>query len=257
MGLNQIKTSCDAEHEQIALWLDGQPVSTEALLDLVRKQGSLPKLVQEWVLDRTLGDTKLPECEQVSLLQDFRKEQSLESEEAFHDFLINRHIDQTLLLQMLSRPHQVVLYREERWGPAVGSLYLQNKDQFDQVRYRRLQSDNNDVMQEIYFRLKDQEESWESLARQFPGAPPDATAMIGPVPVAEVEPQILELLRQLEPGRVGRPLQIDGQVVVVALEEFTPSALNQTIRDTLLRQAFEAWLQTECTRILNKINFQA
>lgn len=257
MNQNQTSTNCDTTHDQAALWLDGEPVSIHALLNLVRKQGSVPKLVQEWVLDQTLVDTLLPESQQASLLQDFRNEHGLESDEAFHDFLINRHIDQTLLLQMINRPHQVILYREERWGPATNSLYLQKKDQFDMVRYRRLQSSNSDVMQEIYFRLKDREESWESLARQFPGAPPDATALTGPVAVAEVERPILELLRQLEPGRVGRPLQLNEQVVVVALEEFIPSALNQTIRDTLLRQAFEEWLQAECNRILNNISFPA
>ena len=246
-----------ALQQQVALHLDGEPISTRDILNLARKQGSIPKLVQEWVLDRTLAETPLPETQLDVLLEEFRKQQGLDSDEAFQAFLINRHIDQGLLLQIISRPHQVVAYREERWGPAANSLYLQKKDQFDLVRYRRLQSSNSDVMQEIYFRLKDQEESWESLARQFPGAPADATALVGPIAVAEVEQPILELLRQLEPGKVGRPVQLNDEVVVVALEEFTPSALNQTIRDTLLRQAFEEWLQAECDRILNKISFPA
>lgn len=249
--------SARQRHEDlsVAFELDGEIVDNAALVRLLRKQGSLPKIVQEWVLDRTLAQTNLPENEQQSLLREFQQEQGLESEEAFQDFLLNRHIDQRLLIQMLSRPHQVVLYREERWGPAVNSLYLQKKDQFDRVRYRRLQASNSDVMQEIYFRLKDQEESWESLARQFPGAPPDATALVGPVPVAEVEGPVLQQLRQLSPGKVARPLQLNDQVVVVALEEFIPSTLDQNIRDTLLRQTFEEWLQAECTRILNKIKF--
>jgi hypothetical protein len=258
MTLNSKTPNADAApQDQIALRLDEKPITIRAFLSLARKQGSIPKLVQEWVLDQTLAETPLPETQQSALLDEFLKQQGLESDEAFQAFLINRHIDQTLLLQMISRPHQVVAYREERWGPAASSLYLQKKDQFDLVRYRRLQSSNSDVMQEIYFRLKDQEESWESLARQFPGAPTDATALVGPLAVAEVEQPILEVLRQLEPGKVGRPLQLNDQVVVVALEEFTPSALNQTIRDTLLRQAFEEWLQTECDRILNKISFPA
>jgi len=253
--MNTVEIRSEVSQPSEALRLDGETVSTKELVNLLRKQGSLPKLVQEWVMDRILAETSLPESQQANLIQDFRKEQNLESEEAFKEFLTNRHIDQNLLSQMLCRPHQVILYREDRWGPAANSLYLQKKDQFDLVRYHRLQSENSDVMQEIFFRLKDQEESWESLARQFPGAPPDATGMIGPIPVAEVEQQVLELLRQLEPGRVGRPLQLGDQIIVVSLDEFIPSSLNQTIRDTLLRQAFEEWLQTECTRILSNINF--
>lgn len=248
-------TPQDRETTAAALKLDGHQLSMGELVNLIRKQGSLPAIVQEWILDRILQEIALPESEQTRLLDEFRKEQCLESDEAFEGFLLNRHIDVQLLLQMLSRPHQVVRYREERWGPAVNSLYLQKKDRFDLVRYRRLQAGDADVMQEIYFRLKDREESWESLARQFPGAPADATALVGPVAVSAVEQPILQQLRDLEPGKVGRPLQVEDQVVVVALEEFIPSTLDQEIRDTLLRQAFEEWLQSECTRILDKLDF--
>ena len=57
--------------------------------------------------------------------------------------------------------------------------YLKHKEQFDLVTYWRLESSNQDLMQEIYFRLKDKEESWDSLARQFPGAGPKATVCRG------------------------------------------------------------------------------
>ena len=38
------------------------------------------------------------------------------------DHLQNRHIDESLLIKILSRPLQVVHYREERWGPFAQSL---------------------------------------------------------------------------------------------------------------------------------------
>jgi len=146
-------------------------------------------------------------------------------------------------------------YREERWGPFTQSLYLQHKDQFDLVSYYRLESSNADVMQEIYFRLKDGEESWDGLARQFPGAPADATALQGPISVAEVEAPILEVLRESETGRVLRPLRVGSQTVVTALEKFQPSTFGDEVRTALLRQAFDEWMTQECSKMLNKIRF--
>ena len=62
-----------ALQQQVALHLDGEPISTSDFLNLARKQGSIPKLVQEWVLDRTLAETPLPETQLDVLLEEFRK----------------------------------------------------------------------------------------------------------------------------------------------------------------------------------------
>ena len=112
-------------------------------------------------------------------------------------------------------------------GDLCAKPYLQHKEKFDLVSYYRLGSSNPDVMQEIYFRLKDGEESWDGLARQFPGATADTTALQGPTPVAEIEATIVEALRQSEKGRIIRPLQVGSEMVVVALEEFQPSLFGE------------------------------
>lgn len=238
-----------------ALWIDNNPLITTELVDLLRRQGAMPRLIREWVLDRTLAETKLEDSFQQQLLADYRSTNKLTTAEAYQDHLDQRHVDETQLLKMLCRPHQVVRYREDRWGPYAQSLYLQHKERFDKVTYQRLEASNADVMQEIYFRLKDGEESWDALARQFPGAGPQATAQRGPVAVAEVEAPVLKLLRSSEPGRVARPFTVGNTVIVVALKEFQPSSFNTEVRTLLLRQTFDEWLNAECSRMQQKIRF--
>ncbi len=238
-----------------AMWIDDVSLSSDELVKLIRQQGALPRLVQDWVLNSTLAEIEIDQETHQSLLDDYRTSNQLTSDEAYADHLQKRHIDESLLLKILIRPLQVVRYREERWGPFAQSLYLQHKERFDLVTYHRLESSNADVMQEIYFRLKDGEESWDGLARQFPGAPADATALRGPVPVADVEATVLEALRQSEPGRVARPIHVGSQVIVVALKHFQPSTFGDEVRTALLRQAFDEWVAQECSRMLNKIRF--
>ncbi len=238
-----------------ALWIDENPLSNFDAIQLIRRQGALPRLIQEWILDKELAQIPLEEGIQPNLLSEYRQANNLENEEAYEDHLRNRHLNESLLLKMISRPHQVIRYREDRWGPLASSLYLQNKERFDLVTYNRLEASNANVMQEIYFRLKDGEESWDSLARQFPGAGPEATARKGPVPVAEVESHVLETLRQSQPGQVARPVHLGTQVIVVALEQFQPSNFDEEVRTALLRQAFDDWIAQECSKMLNKIRF--
>jgi hypothetical protein len=239
------------------LLLDDQAIAAEHLLGLLRRQGQMPSLVRELVLDQALTAVAISAGEEDELLQAFRSERQLESEEAFVGFLQASHLSEALLRQMVTRPERVVRYREERWGPRANSLYLQHKERYDLVTYRRLQCGNADVMQEVFFRLKDREESWESLAQQFAGGDPNATGLIGPVPVGNVEETVLTALRQQGAGRVCRPISLGDQVVVVELEAFQPSEFNDELRTRILREEFENWLQEECSKMLSKVTYPA
>ena len=239
------------------LLLDDQPIKADQLLGLLRRQGQIPNLVRELVLDQALSTVELSPEEEEQHLQAFRSERQLESDEAFVGFLQASTLDEQLLRQMVTRPERVVRYREERWGPRANSLYLKHKERYDLVTYRRLQCSNADVMQEVFFRLKDREETWESLAQQFAGGDPNATGRVGPVPVGSLEESVLSALRQQGPGRVCRPVSLGDQVVVAELEAFQPSEFNEVLRNRILREAFETWLQEECSKMLNKVTYPA
>ncbi|MDA7433320.1 hypothetical protein N8501_01480 [Synechococcus sp. AH-601-N10] len=238
-----------------ALWLDEKPISGADVLNVLRIQGKISALVHELILNEAVSETKLDTHFQEELLNNFRNERNLESDEAFQDFLSKNHLTKALLLSMLSRPHKIVQYREERWGPRANSLYLKHKDRYDMVTYRRLQSSNADVMQEVFFRLKDQEDSWETMARQFPGAKPDSDARIGPIAVTQLEPAILEALRRSTPGTVLRPIRVQDQVIVVQLETFEASLFNEDLRTRILRDEFDAWLKDECSKMMSKLRY--
>ena len=236
-----------------ALWLDDQPVTTAEVMAVLRKEGKLPEMVQFLVLERTLREVELTPEKESELEQTFRKQQNLESEENFKVYLEKMHITKTLLLEKLSRPERVVKYREERWGPMANSLYLKNKEKYDLINYRRLQSSNPDVMQEVFFRLKDKEESWETIAQQFPEAPKDADARQTAIPASQIEAPLLAALRRAGPGVVLRPLQIDATTVVVTeLESIETNSFDE-LQNLIIREEFESWMQSECNRMLNKL----
>ena len=158
-------------------------------------------------------------------------------------------------MQVLTRPERVVRYREERWGPRAQSLYLKHKDRYDLVTYRSLECADSDLMQEVYFRLKDNEESWQSLARQLQPNNPDADGSHGPIPVSSMNSTLLESLRTAGVGVVTRPIKQGEEFIVAQLESFQPSHFDDELRGAILRQEFESWLEEECTKILNKISF--
>ena len=94
------------------LLLDDQPITADQLLGLLRRQGQIPSLVRELVLDQALATVELNPEDEEQQLQAFRAQRQLETEEAFVGFLQASQLDETLLLQMVTRPERVVRYRE-------------------------------------------------------------------------------------------------------------------------------------------------
>jgi len=237
------------------LRLDERPITDEDILNILRRHYQIPMLVRELILEQEMASVALETGLEEKLLNDFCKQRQLESPEAFQGFLRANHLDEALMKKMVSRPARVMRYREERWGPRANSLYLKHKDRYDMVTYRRLQCGSADLIQEVFFRIKDREESWESLALQFNPGDPKANARIGPVPVSQLEPSLLEALRQSGVGKVIRPIALADQTVVAELETFQASQFDEELREQVLREEFETWLQEACTKMLDKVTF--
>ena len=237
------------------LWLDEYTVDSNKLLNTLRRQGHMASLVQELVLEKELETINLEPEEERRLLKEFRSVKNLENSDSYLDFLNRSQLNEALLLQSLSRPYKVVRYREERWGHCTNTLYLKNKERYDRIVYRCLQAIDADVMQEVFFRLKDQEDSWENLACQFPGAKPNANARQGPVLAADIEPKLLQALRYAGPGRVIKPLSLGTKIVVAELESLEASHLDNGLRTRILQEEFDGWLRRECARMLRKLRY--
>ena len=240
-----------------ALWLDDQPVSTAEVMAVLRKERKLPELVRNLVLDRTLSEVKLTPEREATLISEFREQKKLLSDEAFADFLQKPH-HKTPTARNSQPATSSIAIPGRTLGTQSQLPVFKHKDRYDRINYRRLQSGSADVMQEVFFRLKDKEDSWESMARQFPGAPSNADALQKRVPAVDIEERLLATLRKAGPGVIIRPLQLNPTTVVVAeLESIEASRFDEELRYLILRREFESWLQEECSKMINNLQLPA
>ena len=98
--------------ETTALWIDDNQITASEAISLIRKQGNIPRLVQEWVLDNTVGHIDIDKNLLAELLGNYRTKNQLHTDAAYTEHLQKRHIDESLLLRMLARPYQVIKYRD-------------------------------------------------------------------------------------------------------------------------------------------------
>ena len=131
--MKNTNTATAINSTEIAFLMDDQPVSHKQIIESLRINQQINSLIKDLVLEQTLASVVLERELEKRLLSDFRKENNLETEETYLDFLKVKHLDEQLLIKLVTRPERVVRYREERWGPRSNSLYLKHKERYDKI----------------------------------------------------------------------------------------------------------------------------
>ena len=58
-----------------------------------------------------------------------------------------------------------------------------------------------------------------------------------------IEPQLAQRLRSLRAGELKAPEAMGGWNVLLRLEQLTPARLDAAMRETLLNEQFDSWIQ--------------
>lgn len=241
--------------EEPAFWLDDQPIQAKEIIDILRSESGFTNLVKSIILNQTLSSIKLGIDTEKALVDDFRKKRGLEEKDKFESFLKDNNLNDSLLRKMVIKPTKIVKYREERWGPRVNSLYLKHKDLYDRITYKRIETNDGDVMQELFFRLKEKEDTWDNIARQLPGAEPNQNATQTLIPANKIEPMLLELLRKSKPNEVTKPICLnENNFVVASLINIETRKLDETLRVEILQKELNDWLEAETQKQIKKVS---
>lgn len=236
--------------EKPVMWIGETPFSATELLEAICMEKLQIPITKELLLKRHLEGIILDDGTEV--LRKFKEVNKLIDQEKYNKYLENNRITEKILVQFLQRPNKLKIFKEERWGPRANALYLKNKEKYDKMSYYQLKSRDSDVMQEVYFRIKDGEETWESMSQKLPGA---NNPKIGPVAAEEIEPELIEEMKKLGAGKIVKPLKVKGEYVVAELCETLPTKFDSTLREQILHDEFCNWLKTETKAMLNKTRF--
>jgi parvulin-like peptidyl-prolyl isomerase len=222
-----------------------QSVSQPILHKLAQYQ-LLPHLIKELVIDEAIAPITLTKDETQTAIASFSQSQRLNSAEAKQAWLNHFSMsDEQLEIQAI-RLAKLEQFKQERWSNQVEPLFLAQKQHFDQVTYSLLRTENADIAQELYFRLKGEEQTFSELVPEYSQGPEVQTGgLIGPVEVARLHPALSQILMRAQPGKVCPPTKLEQWVVIVRLEQLTPAVLDDSLRQRLLDHLFQEWMQQQ------------
>ena len=162
-----MKDSTNKKTEEATILLGEIELTSTDIIEIIRIKEMMPIIAREKIEHEKLKSIQIPMETLRDEISEFRDKEDLKREEDYLNYLRKRGITVDLHEKEILKKLKIEKFKEERWGNRFNSLYLKNKDQFDQYTYKFLGLENGNAMKEVYFRLKDGEETWETMAEQF------------------------------------------------------------------------------------------
>lgn len=152
----------------------------------------------------------------------------------------------------LWRPKALQIFAESKFGPGLEEAFLAAEGGHDQIIYSLLRVHDAGLARELWIRLEEGEATFAELASTY-GEGPEAArkGVMGPVSIGTIKPpELAQLLRTLQPGEVHPPRQLGEWLLLLRLEQLTPARFNAAMREFLLNQQLDAFLNARVQLLL-------
>lgn len=233
-------------------------ISAEDIIPLLAGYQLLTPLLRELILDQALASFSCTPEEKATAIQQFLEHHQIADEAAKHAWLKQQGMTPAQLEALATRGLFIEKFKQATWGHKLESYFLGRKSQLDRVIYSLIRSQDPGIVQELYFRIQEGEQSFTDLAREYSQGPEAQTGgLIGPVELSTPHPVLAQMLRTSQPGQLCPPTRLGEWLVIVRLEKFIPAQLDAAMRQRLLNECFNTWLSEQLNQQLAQSQLDA
>ncbi|WP_026734105.1 peptidylprolyl isomerase [Fischerella sp. PCC 9605] len=238
-----------------SLLVGSEMLQADELLSLLHRYQLLPQVLRAKVIDEAIAQFSCTEAEKEAAIAHFCQRYQLTSKELQKTWLQQHHLTEAAMQELAIRPVLIKKFQYAMWGKKLESYFLQRKADLDQVVYSMIRTQDEGLVQELYFRILEGEQSFAAAAQQYSQGPESKTGgVLGPVPLSQPHPVIQKILSASQPGQLWEPRLIADWFVIIRLEKFLPAQLDETMQLWLLDELFESWIQTQIQTRLQSSN---
>ena len=222
------------------------------VVDLLRKHDLLRSLVNRQFVANSVRTVVITSEQREELLKAYRQHQGLQKDEVFQEHLLKRGLTHTDLIGRLELPVRIRLRSMEMFSVKAEQRFLARKDGLDRVVYSLLRLKDSFLARELYLQLSEGESEFAQLASKFSEGPEkDTLGVVGPIPLCQSHPDLVEKIRAIRPGTLLEPFQVQGWWLVVRLDAHLPATFDESTKVLMCGELFSEWVDAEVTRIIS------
>ncbi|MEL6554550.1 MAG: peptidylprolyl isomerase [Cyanobacteria bacterium J06621_11] len=226
-----------------AIQIGAKSIDTPTLVNKMFQYRLLEKFVQESTVDDLIEGVV---CDPTLALEAYCKRRKLETDEHVQAWCKQEHLTPGQMRIEALREAKLAQFKEDTWGDRLQTFFLQQKDQLDRVVYSLIRVKSAELAQELYFRLCDDGISFTDIAKQYSeGKEAQTGGLVGPVELKVPHPTIAKMLQVSEENQLWSPTKIGDWFVIVRFEKRIPAQMDETMRQRLLHEQFQALLKQQ------------
>jgi parvulin-like peptidyl-prolyl isomerase len=232
------------------LQIGNRPLTAEEIIPLLASYKIIPQLLREIIIDQAIAPISCTPEETAHACQQFYQHWGLSCETQSQAWREQYSLSQEQLERMATRKLRVEKFKQTTWGQKLESHFLKRKRQLDRVIYSLIRTKDKGIANELYFRIKEGEQSFADLAREYSEGPEAVTGgLMGPIELSTLHPILAQLLHNSPVGEVQPPVPLGEWLVIRRVEKFIPAQLDDFMRQRLLQENFEAWFQEQIKQL--------
>lgn len=248
---DQLLSSETLLRSNTVLKIGEQAFTASEIIPLLARYGFLPHLACEVLVEQAIATISCTPEEEAECLSQFHQAHAFQTIEQKQAWLGQRYLTEEQLKQWATRPLRLEKYQQARWGNQLHSYFIKRQSQLDQVVYSILHHKEPSLVQELYFRILEGEQSFAELAKQYAqGTEAEVGGLIGPVELGSLPPFLAQSLINIPVGQMLNPIQNGEYLALVRLERHIPAQFDAATQKRLLNELLNTWLEEELPRRL-------
>ena len=232
----------------------GTPYCDVATLNrIARQQGLCLAIAQASIYDEICQAVSLPEEDVTALTRAYLERQELDPDdrEACAALLHAKGWTQEDLRYFASKGERLARFQQRVFNDEVEQHFLSRKLAHDQVTYSLIRVRDGDLAFELHQRLLEGEGDFATLASRYSeGAERTSGGQCGPVPFDQAHETVVEKLRGCQEGELLEPFFLVDIWLILRLDRWEGARLDTAMRETLMEELFEQWLQRRVNQLL-------
>ena len=212
-------------------------------INLLHNNNLLQPLVRSVLVKDLLSEIKIETELKDKLVSKFMGELNISDENILNDWLDKNRLDRMTFEELALSKTKLKKYSKNQFNHKVEARFLERKTDLDIVVYSMIRVKDYFLAREIYFRIFEKESEFGELAKKHSdGIESKTRGIVGPAPLGQAHPRLIELLKCSNEGEVNTPIQIDDYYIIVRLEYYEDAKLDDYMRERMIEELFNKWI---------------
>jgi len=225
--------------------------NTEKLNRIARQQGLCLAIAQASIFDEICQVISLPDEIEAALVEHYLQQNELQTQADSEAYLHSKGWDVQDLAYFATKQERLSRFQRLLFTEDVELRFLARKTDLDEIHYSLIRVRDSNLAFELHQRLIEGEVDFAELASTYSEGPErNSNGQVGPVPLSQAHPTVVDKLRTSQPGKLWEPFFLEDIWVILRLDEWVGARLDEATRQHLLDELLKEWINKRALELL-------